>query len=131
MNLKNIYNNQIYERYNHPKHKVTLAQPTSESGVYNPSCGDKVTVQILIQNGVVTEIGHHTQGCVISGGAADLICEYSLGKTAEMITSLTPEAVFTIIGMKLGPNRLRCAFITVEALQHALTAPSTLAKKQE
>ena len=120
MNLKNIYNNEIYERYAHPKHKVILTTSDATSGVYNPSCGDKVQVQLLIKNGIVVGIGHQTQGCVISAGSADLIVDYVLQKSIDVITNLNREKVFEIIGMELGPNRLRCAFITVEALQNAL-----------
>ena len=118
MNLKNVYNNALYERYNHPKYKVTLNDPCLMSGVYNPSCGDKISVQIKYQEGKIIAVGYEAQGCVISGGSADLILEYALGKTAQEIMILNNEHVFAIIGMSLGPNRLRCAFITVEALKN-------------
>lgn len=120
MNFKNIYNNELYERYTHPKHKVTLLEPTASSGIYNPSCGDKVQIQLIIKEGVIAKIGHETQGCVISAGAADLICDYVAQQPVEILRTLTREKIFEIIGMELGPNRLRCAFITVEALQNAL-----------
>jgi nitrogen fixation NifU-like protein len=118
MDFKNIYNNQLYERYNHPHHKVILKDFSHESGVYNPSCGDKVSLQVELVDGIVKVAGFQAEGCVISGGSADLLLGYMLGKHIADAQSLTKDDIFTIIGMPLGPNRLRCAFITVEALQN-------------
>ena len=116
--MKNIYNNQLYEHYHHPKHKVILAAYTFESGVYNPSCGDRVSLQVLLKDDVLTVIGFQAEGCVISSGSADLIADFLIGKNIKDVMTISKDTITQLIGMELGPNRLRCAFITVEALQN-------------
>ncbi len=119
MNLKNVYNNALYERYNYPKYKVILQEYNAESGVYNPSCGDRVSIQAMVKDDRLTAVGYQAEGCVISGGSADVLLEYVLGKTVADVMAITKEQVLEVIGMQLGPNRLRCALITLEALQNA------------
>ncbi len=118
MNLKNIYNNQLYERYNNPKYKQILKEYSFQSGIYNPSCGDKINIQVVLSEGKIISIAYQSEGCVISGGAADLLVDFFLEKNINEVMNFTKEAIFSVIGMNLGPNRLRCAYITIEALQN-------------
>ena len=39
-------------------------------------------------------------------------------KNIDAVMTLEKNDIFTIIGMELGVNRLRCAYITLEALQN-------------
>lgn len=118
MNLKNIYNNQLHERYNNPKYKQMLKEFSFQSGIYNPSCGDKINIQVVLHKGKIINVGYQSEGCVISSGTADLLADFFINKNIIDVTTISKEDIFSIIGMNLGPNRLRCAYITIEALQN-------------
>lgn len=117
MNLKKIYHERVQEHYEHPLYKCTLEHPTLTSGIFNPSCGDKVQFEVTLEGDIVTNIAFQAQGCVISGGSADILAGFMKDKQLEACMHLSKEDLFNLIGMHLGPNRYRCAFISVEALQ--------------
>lgn len=112
-----MYQEQLQDRYEHPQFKGVLSHYSYESGVYNPSCADKIHFQVLLEGDVVVDIAYQTEGCVISGATADLLAEFIKGKSLQSCMTLSKEDLFALIGMQLGPNRFRCAYISVEALQ--------------
>jgi len=120
MATKKLYQEILRDHYHAPRHRGELAEYTHASGIVNPSCGDTITLQAVIEDGRIARIAHIGSGCMISQAAASLWSEYVLGKPIAEIQALTPEAVLTILGIELGPYRVKCAFLFIEALQAAL-----------
>lgn len=86
----------------------------------NTSCGDVVTISGILKDHCLSDVRHQGKGCIISQATASLLCELSLGKTRDFLLQLTPDDIVSLIGMKLGPNRLQCALISLSALQDGL-----------
>ena len=91
--------------------------PDFDSGLENPSCGDKIAVTGMIRDGVLTEVAFQGEGCVISQAAASLLLEYAVGKSVVQIRQFDAQFMQELIGILLGPTRLRCALLPLEALQ--------------
>ena len=115
-----FYQKVLMEQFKNPNHKKEVASPDFSSGKDNPSCGDKISIAGKIADGVVTDIGFQGSGCVVSVATASLLMENCLGKSLEEILSLTKDDILKMIGMELGPNRLRCALLPLEALQKGI-----------
>lgn len=115
-----LYQEELMEHFKNPKNKGRLTDPDATSGETNPSCGDSITVDCKIKDGVVEELGFEGKGCVISQASASLLTEFCIGKTVEAILKLTNQDIMPLIGIKLGPNRLRCALLSLCALQNGL-----------
>ena len=60
-----------------------LPQADGSSMVDNPLCGDRVTVDVCLEAGRVTSVGHVVRGCLLCEAAAALIAEESIGETAD------------------------------------------------
>lgn len=114
------YHTLLYEHYRNPRYKGTLAQCTFESGTYNPSCGDVVLFQGIVVDNQLMQVAFDGKGCVISMATASLLSEHVLTKSLEEIAALGTQDILTLIGMPLGPTRLRCALLPLEALQKGL-----------
>lgn len=120
-----LYQEELMEHFKNPKNKGRLDNPDITSGEYNPSCGDKVCVDCKICDGVIKDIGFVGSGCVISQASASMITELCKGKTIEEVLELGKDDVLELLGIELGPNRLRCALLTLQALQSGLKNTNT------
>ncbi len=108
------------DHYQNPRNYGTLENPDFSSGEHNPSCGDIITIQGNIENDRLTKICFTAQGCVISVASASLLTEYAHQKTLETITAITPQQMQEIIGITLGPLRIKCALLSLIALQKGI-----------
>jgi nitrogen fixation NifU-like protein len=115
-----LYQQTLMDHYRHPRNRGTLDNADFKSGLYNPSCGDKVSLEGCIQEGVLTAIAFEATGCVISLATASLLTELVIGKSVEDIAALNKEFLQTVIGIELGPIRLKCALLPLQALQEGI-----------
>lgn len=120
MSYKNLYHELLLDHYHHPRTKGVLEAPDFSSGVHNPSCGDSVIIQGMLQDGVITVCRFQSQGCVISGAAASLLTQKVQGQTVQAVQLYTPQIMIDLVQLELGPTRLRCALLALEALQKGL-----------
>lgn len=115
----NIYKELLTDHYKHPRNKGKLRNSNYSSKHYNPSCGDAISFEILVQDGIVADVAFDGYGCVISQATASILGEYIKGKTMHDVAAITAEQIQELIGLQLGPLRLRCALLPLQAL-HAL-----------
>ena len=120
MDYKKLYNEHLLDHYNHPKNKGVLKNANAKSGVYNPSCGDSIAVQGFIKDNVMEQCKFEASGCVISCAAASLMVDESIGKTIEQIMAFDKQKVLDLLQLNLGPTRLRCGLLALEALHNAI-----------
>lgn len=117
MKEKSLYQQHLLDHYHHPHNQGTLDHPDLSSGVYNPSCGDSIVIQANVANQEITQIKFQGKGCVISQAAASLLTDLVVGKTLSQIQALGVDDMKKLVGIELGPTRLRCALLPLEALQ--------------
>ena len=118
----NLYREELLDHYKNPRNKKEVANPDFSSGHNNPACGDSIEITGRLQDGKITEIGFSGVGCIISQAAASMLTEKCIGMTIEEVLALTKDDVLEMMGLKLGPNRLKCALLALEALKDALMA---------
>jgi nitrogen fixation NifU-like protein len=57
-----------------------LKAPDRTATIDNPLCGDRVTLDFLLDNGIVVDVGHQTRGCLLCEAASYLIAEHAPGR---------------------------------------------------
>jgi nitrogen fixation NifU-like protein len=135
--------NELYQQVivDHAKRPRNFRVPTGASrrvDGYNPLCGDKVTIYVKVEDGVVRDISFQGSGCAISTASASLLTEALKGKTLEdaealfesfhdLVTGLDPAheepglgklAAFS--GVCDYPTRVKCATLAWHTLRAAL-----------
>lgn len=115
-----FYQKALMEHFRNPQNKKKIENANFSSGQDNPSCGDTVSISGIIEDGVVKEIGFEGSGCVISMASVSMLTEACKGKTVEEILSLTKSDILKMLGLELGPNRLQCALLPLEALHKGI-----------
>ena len=117
-----LYREQILDLYRNPKNRGTMENPTATFEEYNPLCGDKIILQLRIENGQVTKAMFEGEGCAISTAATSLLTDYIKGKSFEELKKLDGEKVLSILNLSgISPGRLKCALLSLEGLRHVLS----------
>ena len=115
-----IYQEIILDHSSKPRNTGSISNPSQTVQVHNPLCGDKIKMDIQITKGVVADIRYMPKGCAISKASASLLSEYVKGKTAIDLKKLTKKDIMKMLGIELGPNRIKCALLPLEALHKLL-----------
>ncbi len=138
--LRELYQSVILDHNKKPRNSCVPDGANRSAHVYNPLCGDKVTVHLTVEDGVVTDVGFTGSGCAISTASASLMTQSIKGKAIdeieelfdgfhEMVTSspktdtrdntLGKLAVFA--GVREFPMRVKCATLAWHAMRAALS----------
>jgi nitrogen fixation NifU-like protein len=116
----NIYQATLLDHYKNPRNRGTLQQPDFSSEQHNPSCGDQVCMAGMVVNGVVRTLVFEGRGCVISQATASLLTTHAIGSLLDTLLAIDASLLQQLIGMELGPTRLKCALLPLQALQQGL-----------
>ncbi len=71
--LDQLYRQVILDAASHPKHHGELADATQSVTLKNPSCGDLLTLDLDVRDGVIQDIAFSGSGCTISQASASLM----------------------------------------------------------
>src|SRR2546428_105054 len=86
--MEDIYQDLIMDHFQSPRNWGTLKKSSATSLVYNPLCGDKISMEMLIQKETVQKIAFTAQGCALSRASASLLTQYSEGKKVKELLDL-------------------------------------------
>ena len=67
----------------HPCHKHELSCCTCTRDGVNPSCGDEITLNLMIENGVIKDGSFTGSGCAVSQASADIMLDLVIGKSTD------------------------------------------------
>ncbi len=115
-----IYQEEILEHYRHPHNHGQLADADIVQTENNPTCGDKLTFYLKLKDDVVIDVRFDGEGCAISQAAASLLTDEIIGMKRAQIQQLQKEDVLELLGIELGPTRLKCALLSLQGLTHAI-----------
>ncbi len=118
--MNSLYCDELIEHYKSSLFRKSIMEPTSTIEHSNPSCGDKVSLSFVLTNDIIQDIGFQGTGCIISQAAISLLCEHVLGQKIDFILNLTSHDILQLIGIDLGPVRIHCALLGLQALQKSL-----------
>ena len=90
----NIYTAALMQHNSHPDYKYEREGCTCSHEGVNPSCGDELTLQLRIEDGVIEEASFVGSGCAVSQASADMM--------ADLITGETVEEAKRLVGLFLG-----------------------------
>lgn len=110
----------ILDHYRSPRNYGSIKDPSCEVTENNPLCGDTVHFSFLVKDGIVEDVKFVGQGCSISQAAASMMSEEIKGKKIEDILAISEKFVIDMVGLNLGPNREKCALLSLNAIQKAL-----------
>ena len=116
--MDDLYRQLIIDRYKHPLYRGSLNPHDIAFEDDNPLCGDHIRVELQVDGGgVVKDAAFEGHGCAISQASADLLMEAVVGKTLDEVKAFSKEDLLGMLGMDLGPVRLKCALLSLKVLK--------------
>jgi nitrogen fixation NifU-like protein len=116
--MEDFYRELIIERYKSPHHRGELDPNDISFEDDNPACGDHIRIDIrLDENQIVREAAFSGEGCAISQASADLLIESIIGKSVENLKNVTKDDILEMLGIDLGPVRLKCALLPLKVMK--------------
>jgi len=115
--MTSIYQERILQHSATPHNFGRLPTATNKIVLDNPLCGDKIQMEVEILGGIVKNVMFTGKGCAISKASASLLTEKVKGMKIEELRKWDKTSIIEILGIDLGPNRLKCALLPLEALQ--------------
>lgn len=116
--MDDLYREVIIERYKSPQYRGELNPHDVSFEDENPLCGDHIRIDLRVDSsGKVTEAAFSGHGCAISQASADLLLESVIGKSVDELKHLSKQDVLDLLGIELGPVRLKCALLSLKVLK--------------
>ncbi|WP_461482089.1 Fe-S cluster assembly sulfur transfer protein SufU [Porticoccus sp.] len=137
--LRELYQDVIVEHGRHPRNFGVPAEYSHCLEGYNPLCGDKLTLYLHVEDGIIADIGFDGIGCAISMASASLMGERLKGHPVGealvlfervhqlLLTGKVPEdeegsigKLAVLGGVSEFPTRIKCATLAWHTLKGAL-----------
>ncbi len=137
--MASIYTTALMEHNAHPDYKYEMDSPTHVHDGVNPNCGDELTLELRIKDGVIEEAAFTGHGCAISQASADMMADLITGETADEARRLTKLFLDMVKGEPLSdqdvedldeaaelesisrmPARVKCAQLAWRTLEESL-----------
>jgi len=136
MQVDDLYRQVIIDHYKNPRNRGQLEDTAIIIHLNNPTCGDRITLQLKIEAEQVTEVRFIGEGCSISMASASMMTEAIKGKTIQQVDDLLQrfsaimqgepvtfdeyEDLEALSGVCKFPARIKCATLAWNALQQAI-----------
>jgi nitrogen fixation protein NifU and related proteins len=143
--LKDLYQEAILDHHKKPRNFRKLERANRQADGFSPLCGDKLSVYIQIEKGILVDIAFMGSGCAISTASASMMTESLKGKTELEAISLferfhrmltdrsNPQpdpvdlgklAVFS--GVREYPVRVKCATLAWHTMRASLNGEKAM-----
>ena len=115
--MDELFRENILEHYKYPRCHGTLEPADMTFEDANPLCGDRIRMDFRVNDNTLTEVRFSGTGCSISLAAASMLCEHVEGKSLDEIKTVGRQDVLDLLGIELGPVRLKCALLALKTLK--------------
>jgi nitrogen fixation NifU-like protein len=115
-----LIHDELLDHYKFSPHRKEVAGPDFFAQGFNRSCGDRIMIAGKLDGDVVTLCNFTGSGCVLSQAAASVLCSQVEGLTIDEIGDIDAEYMKELVGISLGPTRLKCVLLSLDALHTAL-----------
>ncbi len=115
--MDDLYKEQILDHYQHPHNRGTLPDATNSYEDSNPLCGDKIRMELKIENGVIADVNFSGKGCAISQASASMLTDEIKGKSLDEVRHIDKQVILDMLGIPLGPARIKCALLPLKVMK--------------
>ncbi|MFE5318769.1 Fe-S cluster assembly sulfur transfer protein SufU [Paenibacillus sp. NPDC056579] len=140
MQLDDLYRRVIMDHYKNPRNRGTFDDEAVTIDLNNPTCGDKIQLQMQVEDGKVKAAKFVGEGCSISLSSASMMTDAVKGKTLEEAFAMAEkfsglmkgeavefeyEDIEALSGVNKFPARIKCATLAWNALRKGIEQANT------
>ncbi|MGM1047892.1 MAG: Fe-S cluster assembly sulfur transfer protein SufU [Bacillota bacterium] len=136
MQLDDLYRRVIMDHYKNPRNRGKFEDDAVTIDLNNPTCGDRISLQMKVEDGIVKDAKYTGEGCSISMSSASMMTDAVKGKTLEEALELASkfsclmqgedvefeeyEDIEALSGVNKFPARIKCATLAWNALRKGI-----------
>ena len=88
--LSDLYQEELLAYASAVEQFSRLQKPTGTGTAVSRSCGSRVTVDLMLLEDVISDIGLDVDACALGSASSAIVAEKAVGKTLDEISSLGP-----------------------------------------
>ncbi len=93
-----------------------LEEPHLHGSAHNPACGDKIEMDVALEDGRIAALAHETKACVLTQASASILGRDAKGLTLGEVQALRAAVAAMLAGAgRRTPTALRCLCGTSKA----------------
>lgn len=138
-NLDQLYRRVIMDHYKNPHNRGELEQEDKLIiNMNNPTCGDRIQLQLKVENGKIADVKFSGEGCSISMASASMMTDAIKGLTVDAALNMSGvfsqmmlgedyddenvdlEDIESLQGVSTFPARIKCATLAWKAMEKGL-----------
>ncbi|KGX92821.1 nitrogen-fixing protein NifU [Pontibacillus halophilus JSM 076056 = DSM 19796] len=133
-NLDQLYRQVIMDHYKNPRNRGTLEGDVMSVNMNNPTCGDRIQLQLQVEEGTVTDAKFDGEGCSISLASASMMTQAVKGKSIDEAVKMSGAFsdlmqgkdidedidfgdIQALQGVSKFPARIKCATLPWKAME--------------
>lgn len=140
MQLDDLYRRVIMDHYKNPRNRGKFEEGALTIDLNNPTCGDRISLQLQVEDHIVKNARFTGEGCSISMSSASMMTEAVKGHTVEEALELADrfsslmkgepvefddyEDIEALSGVNKFPARIKCATLAWNALKKGIEQES-------
>jgi len=140
-NLDTLYRQVIMDHYKSPRNKGVIDGDVLTVDMNNPTCGDRIQLQLQVEGDEVKDVKFNGEGCSISMSSASmmteaikgkkkdealkmagLFSEMMLGEDVDAEDDIGLEDIDALKGVAKFPARIKCATLAWKAMEKGFDA---------
>jgi nitrogen fixation protein NifU and related proteins len=118
--MDSLYKEEILDHYKNPRNYGELEDADIRVDANNPLCGDRLHMDLAVEDGVVRDVRFTGRGCAISQASASMLTEEMVGKPLEELAKMTRQDILDNLGVEISYARMKCALLSLGLLRLAL-----------
>lgn len=123
-NLDTLYRTVIMDHYKNPRNKGTVEGDALTVDMNNPTCGDRIQLQLQVEDGIVQDAKFTGVGCSISMASASMMTQAVKGKHIQDALKMSKGFSDMMLGEDVDTEALD--FGDMEALQGVSQFPARI-----
>jgi nitrogen fixation NifU-like protein len=112
----------VLEHFRHPRNRGALESRNAEADGANPLCGDRIRVQLRIDDGVVTDARFTADACALCIASASLLTEHVRGLRVSELETITGSTINAWLEGDPPAARRKCSLLPLETLHRAVAS---------
>ena len=118
--MPELYSDILLDHFRHPRNYGSLDAPDVSNEQFNPLCGDRIRLELKLEQSAVSEARFKGDACAICTAAASLLTELVLDKNVDELANLPDTKLISALESDIKPARLQCALLPLHALREGL-----------
>jgi nitrogen fixation protein NifU and related proteins len=112
-----LYSDTLLDHFRNPRNYGSLPSPDVAYEEFNPLCGDRIRIELMISDNRIAAARFVGDGCAISIAAASMLTVLVLDADIDQSPVISSEKLISSLKSDIKPSRMKCALLPLDALR--------------